>query len=80
VVCRARRIPDEFFLTAARTLAGLVTDSDLDRGTLYPPLADIRRISLTIAVSVAECAYRLGLAGARRPRRLKHAIARFMYE
>jgi malate dehydrogenase (oxaloacetate-decarboxylating)(NADP+) len=80
VVCRARLIPDAFFLTAAHTLAGLVTGSDLDRGTLYPPLRDIRRISLAIAVSVADCAYRLGLAQARRPRHLKHAIAGFMYE
>ena len=54
VLCRARRIPDEFFLTAARILAGLVTARDLGSGSLYPPLRDIRRISLAIAVSVAE--------------------------
>jgi malate dehydrogenase (oxaloacetate-decarboxylating)(NADP+) len=80
VVCRARRIPDEFFLTAARTLAKLVTAGDLNNGTLYPPLGNIRQISLAIAVSVVDCAYRLGLARARRPRHLKHSIARFMYE
>jgi malate dehydrogenase (oxaloacetate-decarboxylating)(NADP+) len=80
VFCRARWIPDEFFLTSARTLAGLVTPQDLERGTLYPPLCDIRRISLTIANSVAECAYQMGLARAKRPRRLKAALARFMYE
>ena len=33
VVCGARTIPDEFFLIAARTLAGLVEQSDLDRGS-----------------------------------------------
>ena len=49
VVSRARRIPDEFFLTAARTLAGLVTAKDLEIGALYPPLREIRRISLAIA-------------------------------
>jgi malate dehydrogenase (oxaloacetate-decarboxylating)(NADP+) len=80
VVCRARRIPDEFFLAAARTLAGLVTTSDLGAGTLYPPLRDIRRISLAIAVSVARAAYDMKLARAKRPRNLKNAIARFMYE
>jgi len=80
VFCRARRIPDEFFLAAARTLAGLVTVDDLDSGTLYPPLRDIRRISLEIAVAVAETAYRLKVAQARRPRNLKSAIARSMYE
>jgi malate dehydrogenase (oxaloacetate-decarboxylating)(NADP+) len=80
VVCGARVIPDEFFLAAARTLAGMVTNRDLERGSLYPPLRDIRRISLAIAVSVAEKAHELGLARSRRPRDLKAAIARFMYE
>ena len=80
VFCRARRVPDEFFLTAARTLAALVTPQDLEHGTLYPPLREIRRISLAIAVNVADCAYRLGLARTRRPHRLKAAIARFMYK
>ena len=76
----ARVIPDEFFLAAARTLAGLVEKTDLERGSLYPPLRDIRRISLAIAVSVADKAYELELARARRPGNLKDAIARFMYE
>jgi malate dehydrogenase (oxaloacetate-decarboxylating)(NADP+) len=80
VMCRARRIPDEFFLRAARTLAGLVTKEDLARGSLYPPLSDIRRISLAIAVAVAEEAYAMKLARAKRPRNLKQTIARFMYE
>ena len=80
VVCGARVVPDEFFLTAARTLAGLVEKTDLQRGCLYPPLRDIRRISLAIAVSVADKAYELKLARARRPRKLRDAIARFMYE
>ena len=80
VVSRARRIPDEFFLGAARTLAALVTRADLDRGSLYPPLRDIRRLSLAIAVNVANTAYAMKLARARRPRNLERAIARFMYE
>jgi malate dehydrogenase (oxaloacetate-decarboxylating)(NADP+) len=80
VVCRARRIPDELFLSAARTLAGLVTRRDLDSGSLYPPLRDIRRISLAVAVSVAEAAYAMKLARTGRPRSLKQAIGRFMYE
>jgi len=80
VVCLARVIPDEFFLAAARTLAALVAKTDLRRGSLYPPLGDIRRISLAIAVSVAEKAYQLHIARARRPPNLRRAIARFMYE
>jgi malate dehydrogenase (oxaloacetate-decarboxylating)(NADP+) len=80
IVSRARIIPDEFFLAAAKTLARLVTAKDIRRGSLYPPLRDIRKISLAIAVSVAETAFAMKLARARRPRSLKNAIARFMYE
>jgi len=80
IVCRARRIPDEFFIAAARTLAGLVTTRNLDEGSVYPPLNDIRRISLAIAVSVCETAYAMKLARTKRPGNLKQAIERFMYE
>jgi malate dehydrogenase (oxaloacetate-decarboxylating)(NADP+) len=80
VVCRAERIPDAFFLSAARALAGLVTKDDLERGSLYAPLRDIRRVSLAIAESVAETAYALKLARAKRPRTVRDAIANFMYE
>jgi malate dehydrogenase (oxaloacetate-decarboxylating)(NADP+) len=80
VVCRARHIPDEFFLTAARTLAGLVTARDLEIGAIYPPLRNIRQISLAIATRVADCAYKMNLARAKRPRNVRQAIARFMYE
>jgi malate dehydrogenase (oxaloacetate-decarboxylating)(NADP+) len=80
VACRAKKIPDEMFLKAARTLAGLVTTHDLDSGTLYPPIRDIRRISLAIAVAVAETAYAMKLARRRRPRNLARDIAALMYE
>jgi malate dehydrogenase (oxaloacetate-decarboxylating)(NADP+) len=79
VFARAKRIPDEFFLTAARTLAEMVTPHDLSAGSLYPPLQDIRRISLEIAVNVAKQAFAMKLARAKRPADLKRAIARYMY-
>ena len=75
----ARVIPDTFFLAAARTLAGLVTPQDLERGAVYPPLRNIRKISLEIATSVARAAYDLKLARRPRPKNLKSAIARVMY-
>jgi len=80
VACRARPLPDEVFLAAARTLARLVRPPDLDQGSLYPPLRQIRKISLAIAVSVAEKAYAMGLARAPRPRNLRQAIAALMYQ
>jgi malate dehydrogenase (oxaloacetate-decarboxylating)(NADP+) len=80
LVCRARLITDRMFLAAAHSLAGLVGQDDLDRGSLYPPLADIRRISLAIATSVAEEAWAAGVARGRRPGRLRTHIRRFMYD
>jgi len=79
VACRARTLPDELFLAAARTLARLVTQSDLDRGALYPPLADIRKISLAIAVEVAKEAYARKLARGKRPVNVRRSIAAQMY-
>jgi len=80
IACRARTLPDELFLAAARTLAGLVRDSDLAQGCLYPPLREIRKISLAIAGSVATKAYSMKLARSRRPRNLRKSIADLMYE
>jgi malate dehydrogenase (oxaloacetate-decarboxylating)(NADP+) len=79
VACRARTLPDELFLAAARTLADLVRPADLEQGSLYPPLRDIRKISLALAVSVATKAYSMDLAGEKRPRNLRRSIEAMMY-
>ncbi|MBW1807531.1 MAG: NAD-dependent malic enzyme [Deltaproteobacteria bacterium] len=62
----AKRITDEMFSTAAKTLARLVSEEDLEKGCIFPPLTKIREVSAHIAASVAEVAYRNDLA--RRPR------------
>jgi malate dehydrogenase (oxaloacetate-decarboxylating)(NADP+) len=80
VACRARIIPDELFLVAARTLARMVSEEDIRQGSLYPPLRDIRKVSLGIAKNVAEKAYTMKLARNRRPKGLKKTIAKLMYE
>jgi malate dehydrogenase (oxaloacetate-decarboxylating)(NADP+) len=80
VTCRARIIPDEFFLAAAQTLADLVEEKDLERGSLYPPLTELRKVSLAIAVSVSEKAYEMGLARSVRPKDLKKRIQDYMYD
>ncbi len=79
VACRARTLPDELFLVAARTLANLVRPKDLDEGALYPPLREIRKISLAIAVSVATKAYTMKLARQSRPRNIRRSVEALMY-
>ena len=58
----------------------LVSEEDLAQGSLYPPLADIRRVSAVIGAAVAECAYAHGLATNPRPDDLEAAVAASMYE
>ncbi|XP_018789364.1 PREDICTED: NADP-dependent malic enzyme isoform X2 [Bactrocera latifrons] len=55
-------ISDDMFLIAARELANFVDQSDLDRGSLYPPLNAVREVSMRIAEGVTKCAYDKGLA------------------
>ncbi len=80
VAARSSRVPDAFFLTAARTLAGLVTDDDLSAGSLYPRMRQIRDVSLAIAVAVAEQAHALGLARRARPDDIQADILAYRYE
>ncbi len=80
VASGARRVDDAMFSLAARTLAALTTDADLATGCLYPPLADIRRVSLQIAVAVAEHAWTTGLASAPRPADVTAHVRRHVYE
>jgi malate dehydrogenase (oxaloacetate-decarboxylating)(NADP+) len=80
IACGARRVTEEMFLAAARALAAQVTQADLDQGSLYPPLAEIRDVSAKIAQAVAQVAYQQGLARTRPPADLAAFIHAAMYE
>ncbi len=60
VMSKPYRIQDELFVIAAETLSSRVTDSNLNKGLLYPPLNQIRDISIQIATKVAEKAIEMG--------------------
>ena len=80
IACGATRIIDEMFLAAAHTLAAQVTAADLDQGSLYPPLAQIREVSMQIAAAVAEVAYQRGLAAKPRPADMLEYVREQMYD
>ena len=58
----ARLVTDEMFMVAAHALAHLVSQDDLEQGSLYPALPRIREVSAHIAEAVADVAYNRGLA------------------
>ncbi|CAA7408732.1 unnamed protein product [Spirodela intermedia] len=75
VISGAIRVHDDMLLTAAEALAKQVNQENFDKGLIYPPFSNIRKISAHIAASVAAKAYDLGLAS-RLPRPadlVKHA-------
>lgn len=80
IACHARTISDEMFLEAARVLAEQVGEKDLLAGTVYPPLTDIREVSLAIAVAVAKKAWQQGLARLEQPSDIERMIAAQMYD
>jgi malate dehydrogenase (oxaloacetate-decarboxylating)(NADP+) len=79
IACGARLVTDEMFFAAARALAQRVSESDLERGLIYPPLTAIRHVSAAIAVVVAEVAYQRGLATQPIPDDLEAHIEAQMY-
>jgi malate dehydrogenase (oxaloacetate-decarboxylating)(NADP+) len=80
LAARAARVTDEMFMAAAVALASQVTQADLDMGSLYPPIGEIRRVSAHIATAVAEVAYQQGHAQAPRPADLRSYVKSCMYE
>ena len=79
-VAESSRVTDEMFSAAAKTLAGLVTESDLAMGRIYPDLNRIREVSHAIAIEVAAIAFRRGLARKPEPADLPAAVAAAMYQ
>ena len=63
----ARHVTNEMFFVAAKALAKEVSEDDLAKGSVYPPLPQIRDVSAVIASVVAEVAYERGLATVERP-------------
>jgi malate dehydrogenase (oxaloacetate-decarboxylating)(NADP+) len=80
VVSGARRVTDEMFFESARTLARLVSEEDLSKGCIYPPLAKIREVSAHIAAAVAEIAYERDLATEPRPKDLMQHVRSQQYQ
>ncbi|MFQ6673313.1 MAG: NAD-dependent malic enzyme [Fidelibacterota bacterium] len=62
IACGAKHVTDEMFFAAAKALAGEVSEDDLAKGCIYPPLTRIRDVSAAIATAVGRVVYDQGLA------------------
>lgn len=81
-VCGAEKITDRMLYVAAETLAKFVTEEDLQRGQVFPPLRDIRNVSHSIAVATIEEALRDDIATKVNPKDrddLSNLVSRKMY-
>ncbi|MBI5242017.1 MAG: NAD-dependent malic enzyme [Elusimicrobia bacterium] len=79
-VSEAKRVTDEMFFAAAKTLAEMTSSKDLAQGRLFPALAHIREISARIAAAVADVVYKRGLTSQPRPRHLLEHIRKAQYQ
>ena len=62
IAAQSSRIPEDMFLEAAEALAEQVSEEDLAQGRVYPPLTDIKEVSIQIAHRIADLAFDTGLA------------------
>jgi malate dehydrogenase (oxaloacetate-decarboxylating)(NADP+) len=54
VASKADRVTDEMFLIASEIISKSLSPNDLDHGRVFPPLTQIRDLSLEIATTIAE--------------------------
>jgi malate dehydrogenase (oxaloacetate-decarboxylating) len=80
IAADARRISDGMFLAAARTIAEFSPAAQDPNANLLPPLVDIRRLSLHVAIAVAKQAQAEGLADPLADEMLAAALRHKMWE
>ncbi|KAG5445743.1 NADP-dependent malic enzyme, mitochondrial [Clonorchis sinensis] len=79
--CHIRPISNTLFIRAAQSLAEQVTEVDLQQGRVFPPLCNIREVSLKIAESVAASAYQHDICQLYpKPKDLRQYLLGNMYE
>ncbi len=62
VVSQARQITSGMFLAASQALAGAVDDDRLRQGGLFPPITEMRDVSIKVALAVIDAAVADGVA------------------
>jgi malate dehydrogenase (oxaloacetate-decarboxylating)(NADP+) len=76
----AKRVTDEMLLTASEAVAEQITQEDFNNGLIYPPIKNIREVSINVAVKIAEEIFKSGLARVKKPKNFRKFIKSKMYE
>ncbi len=74
-----KRVTDEMFICAAEALAGQVSEDMLKSGLIYPPISEIRKVSINVAIKIAEHIFNDGHAGIERPESIEEFIRSEVY-
>jgi malate dehydrogenase (oxaloacetate-decarboxylating)(NADP+) len=80
LAARSTRITTHDMYVAAKALSEQVTEKDLQLGSLYPPLSEIREVSTKIAVAVALNAHETGVATDSMPDDMLTHVKSLMYD
>ena len=75
----SKRVTDLMFITAAEAVAEQVTQKDFENGLIYPSVKDILKVSVNVAVKIAEVIIASGLAGVEKPDDLRAFVKSKMY-
>ncbi len=78
-VTEATRVTDNMFIIAAEAVAEQVTVEDFEMGLIYPQVKDILKVSLNVAVRVAEEIFASGIAGIEKPEDIRAFIKSKMF-
>ncbi len=62
LVTEAREVTDAMFAAAADALAAELSEGDLAQGSLFPPVSDLRRVTMRVAEAVVRQAVAEGVA------------------
>ena len=57
-----------------------ISDEDFSNGFIYPAVKDILKVSVNVAIKIAEEIFNSGLAGVEKPNDIREFITSRMYE
>lgn len=80
LVSEAREVTDEMFAAAADCLAAEVREQDIRSGSLFPPISELRRISVRIAESVVRQAREQGVGKPIPDAKIPEVVAAAMWD